>query len=457
MLFPSTIFLFGFLPVVLALYFALRTTGTRNALLLAASLLFYAFGEASLTLLLLASIALNWSMGRWIAAGRPVLPLALAANLTLLAIFKYANFLWDLAAPGFGALGLPLPALEPVPLPIGISFFTFQAMSYVIDVSRGDAPARSRPGPVALYISLFPQLIAGPIVRYREISDQLDRRESSVAEVALGARRFVVGLAKKVLIADSLAIPVDRIFALDPSQLSPAVAGLGALAFGFQIYFDFSGYSDMAIGLGHLFGFRFPENFAHPYTARSLREFWRRWHITLSTWFRDYLYIPLGGSRGSRLATARNLWIVFLLCGLWHGANWTFITWGALHGSFLVLERGSFGRWLARSPRAFQHLYTFSVVTTAWVLFRAENLSHALAYLSAPFAGATSPDYPVWYFLDPRTSSALAIAALGSLPWAPGALERGGAAQALIMVGLLVLCAMSVATGTHEAFIYFRF
>ena len=329
MLFSSTIFLFAFLPIVLTLHFVLRGVAARNTLLLAASLLFYAWGETGYVVILLASIAANWAFGLWIERSRErpgrrlALALAIGGNLLLLGAFKYANFAVDSLNSLLAGAGLGPLALAPVHLPIGISFFTFQALTYVVDVYRRDAPVQSNPFTVALYISLFPQLIAGPIVRYGHVADALRERVSTLDDVAVGARRFLVGLGKKVLVANTLAMPADRIFALPPGELQASVAWLGAVCFTLQIYFDFSGYSDMAIGLGRIFGFHFPENFLYPYTAQSIRAFWRRWHITLSVWFRDYLYIPLGGSHTGALRTHGNLLAVFLLCGLWHGASWS--------------------------------------------------------------------------------------------------------------------------------------
>nr|MCS5635223.1 MBOAT family protein [Myxococcota bacterium] len=389
MVFSSTIFLFAFLPIFLALYLALPSVRVRNALLLLGSLFFYAWGEHAYVLILIASMAFNYGLGLGIdrarsrLAGRRILMAAVAMNLLLLGFFKYANFLVDnldflLEMAGLGGI-----TLAPVHLPIGISFFTFQAITYVVDIHRGDAPAQPGALRVGLYIGLFPQLIAGPIVRYRQIASQLAERQSRLQDVAEGIRRFIVGLAKKVLIANTLALPADRIFAIPAGELEPSVAWLGVLCFSFQIYFDFAGYSDMAIGLGRCFGFRFPENFDWPLLSRSLREFWRRWHMTLSAFFRDYLYIPMGGNRHGSLRTGFNLITVFFLCGLWHGASWNFVLWGLLHGAFLAAERSPLGRWLAAAPRAIQSLYTLGVVGLAWVFFRTDDLGHAVAYLAA--------------------------------------------------------------------------
>ncbi len=475
MLFSSATFLFAFLPIVLGAYFALRTVGSRNVLLVVVSLLFYAWGETGYVALLLASIAANYAFGLWIArSGTPAsgrrraLGIAVAANLLLLAGFKYANFLADSLGPLLLLLGLPRLDLAPVHLPIGISFFTFQALTYVVDVYRRDAEVQRNPLHVALYISLFPQLIAGPIVRYRQVALQLRERSPKLEDIAYGARRFTIGLGKKVLIANALATPVDRIFALPSGELQASVAWLGAVCFALQIYFDFSGYSDMAIGLGRIFGFRFPENFLYPYLSQSIREFWRRWHVTLSTWFRDYLYIPLGGSRAGAARTQRNLFIVFLLCGLWHGASWSFVVWGLLHGAFIVAERAGLESLLARLPRAARILYTLGIVTLAWVFFRAENLEHALGYLVAMFSPGAAPasSHVLPLYLDSRVAWVLALALLGSTPWLPALQRRIGGTRLAPGLGImrlvgancvLIASALALVSETNNPFIYFRF
>lgn len=461
----------------------LPTLAARNLLLLAASLFFYAWGEVLYVLILLASITANTWLGVRIsrAAGsarRWNLGLAVAVNLALLGYFKYANFIVDnlnelLALSGAAAL-----ANDPVHLPLGISFFTFQALSYVIDVYRRDAAVQENFLDVALYISLFPQLIAGPIVRYGFIARQLTERSASLDDVAAGMRRFTIGLAKKVLIANTAGEAADEIFAHQTGQLDPALAWLGVLCYGLQIYFDFSGYSDMAIGLGRMFGFHFPENFRTPYASRSLREFWRRWHISLSSWFRDYVYIPLGGSRARPPRVRLNLLLVFFLTGLWHGASWNFVIWGLFHGGFLALERTRFGTLLERLPALPRHIYLLLVVGVAWVFFRAEDLDHALGYLSAMIGlGGRAQDAYVATLLTPKLIAALAAGIAFSFPWwqrldldrlgldrlALGG--RGGPAMALAAamareaawLGLFVTCLLVVAGQSHDPFIYFRF
>ena len=370
-------------------------------------------------------------------------------------------------------------AVPHVLLPIGISFFTFHAISYVIDVSRRDAVAQKSPVHAALYLLLFPQLIAGPIIRYRDIADQLARRVVSIDDFAYGVRRFVIGLGKKVLIANVVAGPADKIFAMAPSELSAAHAWLGIICYTLQIYFDFSGYSDMAIGLGRMFGFRFPENFRWPYVATSVTAFWRRWHISLSTWFRDYLYIPLGGNRVSPARRYRNLVTVFFLCGLWHGASWNFVIWGLWHGSFLVIERLVPSRnRLSNHPITqlpdtgvlawpiWPHVYTLAIVMIGWVFFRAETLPGAIAFLAsmAGMIAAAPTPYSVGWFLTPELWIALVAGAIGSAPWVPALaarLDDRRPALALLntaaLMALLVLSIMSMAARTYNPFIYFRF
>jgi alginate O-acetyltransferase complex protein AlgI len=364
-------------------------------------------------------------------------------------------------------------AVPRVLLPIGISFFTFHAISYVIDVSRRDATAQKSPVHAALYLLLFPQLIAGPIIRYRDIADQLARRVVSLDDFAYGIRRFVIGLAKKVLIANVVAGPADKIFGMPSPELSTAHAWLGIVCYTVQIYFDFSGYSDMAIGLGRMFGFRFPENFRWPYVATSVTAFWRRWHISLSTWFRDYLYIPLGGNRVSASRTFLNLVTVFVLCGLWHGASFTFVVWGLYHGAFLVLERTRFGAALEARPPAVRYAYALLVVMLGWVFFRSPTLPGALGYLQAMFCigGTCTAGVPAEIFVvTPWHALWLAIAAALATPLRRlfgGGLSLGDAASPAAVearwtrtagsMALLGLSAMALAGGTYNAFLYFRF
>jgi alginate O-acetyltransferase complex protein AlgI len=483
MLFTDPTFLFLFLPVLLALYF-LPFTWHRNGLLLAASVLFYASGGGAFTWLMLASIGFNYAIAIRIgrARGTPradrLLALAVGVDLVVLGVFKYANFAADNANAALALAGIAPLSVPRVLLPIGISFFTFHAISYVVDVYRHDASAQKSPVHAALYLLLFPQLIAGPIIRYHDIADQLARRNVDLEGFAYGVRRFVIGLAKKVLIANVVAGPADRIFAMPGSQLTAAHAWLGLLCYTLQIYFDFSGYSDMAIGLGRMFGFRFPENFRYPYVADSVQGFWRRWHISLSTWFRDYLYVPLGGNRVTPMRVYGNLVVVFFLCGLWHGASWNFVIWGLWHGLFLAVERLGLGRRLETLWAPLRHLYALSVVAAGWVFFRADTLAAAIVYLRA-LAGA-SPAMPTPYapafFLTNEVALAVAAGLLGALPLAP-ALGRwrerwaapapsvarlaGDWAAALVsttaQAALLVTSCLQIAAGTYSPFIYFRF
>jgi alginate O-acetyltransferase complex protein AlgI len=362
-------------------------------------------------------------------------------------------------------------------LPIGISFFTFHAISYVVDVYRRDATAQKSPVHAALYLLLFPQLIAGPIIRYRDLADQLARRMVTLEDFAEGVRRFVVGLAKKVLVANVVAGPADKIFGMPLAELTPAHAWLGVVCYTIQIYFDFSGYSDMAIGLGRMFGFRFPENFRWPYIASSIQEFWRRWHISLSTWFRDYLYVPLGGSRVSTARTYANLVTVFFLCGLWHGASWNFVIWGLYHGVFLVAERvvnGPASRMGQRRAAERQsntvraiatHAYAVLVVMVGWVFFRADTLPGAIAFLQAMAGhGAHAPTpYTVSYYLTPELWLALGAGVIGSMPWVPALARRSedrwpaSLASVAAIALLLVASIMQMAARTYNPFIYFRF
>ncbi len=374
MVFSSMIFLWLFLPVVLVLYYFAQDK-LRNIFLLIVSLIFYSWGEPKYVLLMVCSIVINWLFGLVIEKyGRKKMFLvtAIVLNLGVLGYFKYFNFLvqiiGDISKKEFKVLS--------VSLPIGISFFTFQALSYIIDLYRNQYKAQRSLINLALYISFFPQLIAGPIVKYKDINQQLDHRTITYVKVAEGIRRFIYGLGKKVIIANTVAYCVDEIYALEYSKLTGMLAWAGAILYTLQIYYDFSGYSDMAIGLGKMFGFEFLENFNYPYLSSSMQEFWRRWHISLGTWFREYVYIPLGGNRKGISRTYLNLFIVFLLTGLWHGANYTFILWGIYHGFFQIIERIGLGKILEKHMLAAK-IYTMLVFIFGWVLFRADNLLQA--------------------------------------------------------------------------------
>ncbi len=357
-----------------------------------ASIVFYAWGGVSYTLILIISILINYFTGRLIDAyrnnnrSRIFLTVGIIINLGFLGVFKYGNFVVENLNLLFQSTSLKLSIPDPgILLPIGISFYTFQALSYLIDVYKGRTPVQKKFVDLALYISLFPQLIAGPIVRYNDIAGQLVARKNNLSSFSSGVERFVLGLAKKVLIANQFALLADTAFNTAPGELSTFVAWAGIIAYSFQIYFDFSGYSDMAIGLGRMFGFQFLENFNFPYIARSIREFWRRWHISLSNWFRDYLYIPLGGNRKSNKRTYINLFIVFFVTGIWHGASWSFVAWGLLHGLFMVIEKLGFDKLLNKLWKPIQHIYTLFIVMMAWVLFRADDFTHAWNYFKSMF------------------------------------------------------------------------
>jgi alginate O-acetyltransferase complex protein AlgI len=407
MVFSSTIFLFLFLPLVLLTYLLVGQK-FRNMLLLAASLLFYAWGEGLYVLLMLVSISLNHLFGLAIdraqqrgGTGKTALVLAVIANLGLLGFFKYTNFLVDNLNTILQNLQMPPLVVEQIHLPIGISFFTFQALSYVIDLYRRETPVQKSLVNNALYIALFPQLIAGPIVRFHDVASQIVQRQTRMGDFIYGIERFIIGLGKKVLLANVLGRTADYIFSLPPDRIPMSLAWIGAISYTLQIYFDFSGYSDMAIGLGKMFGFTFLENFKHPYSSRSIREFWQRWHISLSSWFRDYLYIPLGGNRCGGVRTYLNLLIVFFLCGLWHGASWTFVVWGLFHGFFLVFERLPLGMYLVKKmPSPLRHLYVLLVVIIGWVFFRAESFANALGYLKAMVTFSTPSFYNSQLFLN---------------------------------------------------------
>ena len=478
MLFTEPAFLYAFLPVLLALY-ALTPSAGRNLLLVAASVLFYARDGGVFTWVILGSIAVNTQAALWIERwrgtprARRLLQAIITANLASLVLFKYSDFLIS----NLNALR-PLTGLPPVPdlqliLPIGISFFTFHSISYIVDVHRRDAVAQKGLVGSTLYLLFFPQLIAGPIIRYHDIAAQLAQRTVTAEMFATGVRRFVIGLSKKLLIAGVVAYPVDTIYAWPASEVTTAHAWLATICYTLQIYVDFSGYSDMAIGLGAMFGFTFPENFRYPYSAASVQDFWKRWHMSLSSWFRDYLYIPLGGNRRSEGRVYLNLATVFLLCGLWHGAGWTFIAWGALHGSLLIIERAGLGEWMVRWPRPLRHAYTLLAVMVAWVFFRAESLAQATAMLAA-MAGAgpaaASPLTPA-YFLSPERLLAIGAALIGALPVVPRLMHRLTTAAGttrplpawwqwgtvLALLILMLASATQVALGSFSPFIYFRF
>jgi alginate O-acetyltransferase complex protein AlgI len=486
MVFSSISFLFLFLPLVWLVYAVLPNLVLRNIFLLLASAVFYVWGEGNYILLIVASVAVNYLCGLWIgreverSEGPSKLPMVVAVvfNLLLLAFFKYTGFavrnlngLLVLA----GHSPLPVPSVH---LPLGISFLTFHAISYCVDCYRKVSHEQKNPLNLALYFLVFPHLIAGPIVRYNHICEQLTERRQKLDRIVSGIERLIFGLGKKVLIANTLGQVVDKIFALHAGQLGCGVAWFGVFCYGLQIYFDFSGYSDMAIGLAKLFGFEFPENFNYPYIATSITDFWRRWHMTLSNWMRDYLYIPLGGNRKGSLRTYLNLVTVFFLCGLWHGASWNFVAWGMVQGVLMIAERVVARRAPnLRVPRVFAHAYVILAVMFAWVFFRSEDMPGALAYLRA-MAGGSGPDawkYPAYEYAPVTVKIALAFGIALSAPWLRTLSEKVAQAAKLsdwrarsaqtagllayfgsLAVVFIVSCA-ELAVSTYNPFIYFRF
>jgi len=461
LVFSSNIFLFFYLPTVLALYY-LTPRRYRNTLLFLVNLVFYGWGEPVFLLLMLFSILSNYAYGlliqryrRQVRAKRMVLVASVVVNLGLLGFFKYADFIAGMMQAVFPFLRtVPLPA---IPLPIGISFYVFQTMSYTIDVYRGDAPVQRRLIPFGTYVSLFPQLIAGPIVRYRDVAEQMEDRRESVSQFADGIRRFTVGLGKKILIANQMGLLWDLL----REEGSGLGAWIGLTAFAFQIYFDFSGYSDMAIGLGKMLGFTFLENFNYPYISRSITEFWRRWHISLSTWFREYVYIPLGGNRRGLPRQLWNILVVWALTGLWHGASWNFLLWGLYFALLLMIEKLFLLRWLDRAPLWLGHLYTLFFLLMGWALFFFTSLPELWAFLGRLFGGgAVSPEgrVDILGYLP-----LLLVAVVASTPFGSRVYGRirdtvwGRYGAVGLGMAALVLCVAALASQSYNPFIYFRF
>lgn len=464
MVFSNLVFLCAFLPLTILLYYIVPAF-LKNYLLLTASIIFYSWGEPQYILLMLFSIAINYFFGLGVnkyrdrpSLRKAILFVSVIANLAVIGYYKYSHFLIENINNVFN-LNIETAQLS---LPIGISFYTFQALSYVIDVSRKDGEVQRNPFDLALYIALFPQLVAGPIVRYSTVAGQIKARMHSFSLFYEGIIDFLIGLGKKVIISNQMALVADEIFSNGTADLSTAVAWVGIIAYSFQIYFDFSGYSNMAIGLGKMFGFTFPKNFDYPYISRSVSEFWRRWHITLGSWFRDYVYIPLGGNRGSKLMLYRNLLIVWFLTGLWHGASWNFIVWGLFYGLLIAIERAGLGAVLARSPRVIQHLYVVLAFIIGWVFFRSETLGYALDYLKVLFGfgdGFWSMD--VLFYMN-QYGLEFVIALIGSTPLLKMALSKTNEtfrtlAGPLFGFAILVYCIGALATSSYNPFIYFRF
>ncbi|MCQ2416748.1 MAG: MBOAT family protein [Oscillospiraceae bacterium] len=470
MLFSSPIFLFLFFPLVLICYFLIpsRFLKVRNAFLTIASLVFYGFGEPFAMLLMLAVVGWSWGAALLMQKIQPFrryfLILGILGNLGALCVYKYTNFLIETLN---ACLHLEIAAVE-IRLPIGISFFIFQAISYIMDVSRNEAKTQRSYWKLLLYISFFPQLIAGPIVRYQTIEDAISSRTSTPEMVAEGMRNMIFGLSKKLLIADVAGKIADTVFQMDDALLLPA-AWIGALCYTLQIYYDFSGYSDMAVGMGKIFGFVFPENFCYPYSAASITDFWKRWHISLTTWFRQYLYIPLGGNRKGTARTILNKWIVFLCTGLWHGASWTFVLWGAMNGLLMTIEqllRG--GKKKASSGKWYMHVYTILAVMLAFVMFRADTVTQACHFYQAMFSvsGLSRRGFAaIMPLLSPMTVTVLIAACILAWPipkklYAAAKKKSAAAAEIgcdILCVLLLLLCITNAAATSYHPFIYFRF
>lgn len=462
MVFSSPVFIFLFLPIVY-LSNILIPKRFSNVLLLIFSLLFYAWGEPFYLFLMLLSGIINYGLARWIDATTRrkgfYLILAVVFNIGVLGVFKYADFL---ILTINSLLNSSLTLVE-LPLPIGISFYTFQSLSYVIDVYKNESKVQTNFFSLLLYISFFPQLIAGPIVKYHDIANQIKNRSVTINNTASGLKRFVIGLSKKVLLANAWALVVDTLYALPNSEISTIVVWVAAVGYVFQIYFDFSGYSDMAIGLGRMFGFHFKENFNYPLTAVSIQDFWRRWHISLSTWFKLYVYIPLGGNRHGQARAVANRIFVFFLTGLWHGASWTFVVWGLYHGMFLLLEQLVFN--VKKWPRFIQHTYTLLVVLFGFVLFRAENFTQALFFFQSMFnfsllTPVAASQLSLW--LTPSMIFLLVVSIIAVTPWIKTrTIKYQSTAMQGVSMGVLfvlwIACLLSLSANTYNPFIYFRF
>ena len=467
MLFSSLVFLFYFLPFVLLSYYIVPRTA-KNGILLLFSILFYAWGGVGLTLLLLASVTVNFLIAKQInkrTHAKKWLTLGVIVNVSLLIYFKYTGFLEENIAALFH---LDTSTWVKVALPIGISFYTFHQISMLRDIYQNPQLPKVHYARTMLYVVFFPQLVAGPIVRYKDIIYQLIDRKESTSQLALGIKRFIVGLFKKVIIANTLAAIADSVMDADQSTISTGAAWLGILAYTLQIYFDFSGYSDMAIGLARMFGIQLLENFNFPYISTSIKEFWRRWHISLSTWFRDYVYIPLGGNRVSKTRNYLNLFLVFVLTGFWHGASWSFIFWGVFHGLFLIIERLGFGKILEKLPLLIRWSYTIFIVMIGWVFFRIKAFSDAWDYVLHLFKFNTEATKTFYYYLDnERIIILLTAIVLSLLPfnnWLKNpetSLKKGYFAfdlgRNIVLLIAFFYCVMELTSSSYNPFIYFNF
>lgn len=471
MVFSSTIFLFVFLPIVLLGYFLLKKE-YRNVFLIIVSLGFYAVDKPKFIIVLMASVAINYFTGLWInyakaqystIGNRIILILTVILNLSLLFYFKYMNFFISTTNGMFGTN----IALMNIALPLGISFFTFQGLSYTLDLYMGKVEVQRNPINFTLYMTLFPKLIQGPIARYRDVYKQIEDRECTVEKFSYGVRRFIIGLAKKVIIANQLGIIVDQIFSKAPNENSMAIAWIGSICYTLQIYFDFSGYSDMAIGLGKMFGFDFMENFRYPYISKNLTEFWRRWHISLSTWFRDYIYIPLGGNRKGNVYF--NSLVVFFVTGMWHGAAWNFIIWGLWHGLFLIIEKFlKLKNIQIKLPNFIRWIYAMLIVSLGWVLFRAPDINYALTYIGVMFGlvGTHNVGFTALWYLTNKTITIILLAVIASIPlkekFSKVFNKMDGTyfevvSTDMYLIILFLISIMYVMTSTYNSFIYFKF
>ncbi|EZH72087.1 alginate O-acetyltransferase [Aquimarina atlantica] len=470
MVFSSAYFLLLFFPLTLLLYFIVPKK-YRNLVLLIASIYFYTYGEKLLVLVMLFSTLVDYKCGILIEEGKRKLGLRISilTNLVTLGIFKYFNFAIDNLYAVLDLLQIDSSSLHNIPevvLPLGISFYVFQTMSYTIDVYRGNIKANRSLLEFATYVTMFPQLVAGPIVRYIDIQREIANREVSIFSFAKGLERFIIGLFKKMIIANTFARIADSIFTESGGDVSTYYAWLGVISYAFQIYYDFSGYSDMAIGLGKMFGFNFLENFNYPYISKSIQEFWRRWHISLSTWFKDYLYIPLGGNRKGKYRTYVNLFIVFFITGLWHGSEWNFVIWGLFHGVFIVIERIGFNKILEKAWKPLRHLYTLLIILVGWVLFRADTLEQAIKYLKTMFmyseGNASVNDFITYFNYNTELLLTCILALIFAIPTYPYFEKRLKNPKLLpfryinILI-LLILSIIYIAADSYNPFIYFRF
>ena len=467
MVFSSIVFLCAFLPITFILYTIIPSLKFKNGLLIVASLIFYAYGEPIYILLMLFSSLVNFIFAKIIGCNKVrikkvFLILDVIINLGMLGIFKYSSMV-VISLNNILNLNFTVPNIL---LPIGISFYTFQILSYVIDVYYNRVKVQNNYFKLLLYISFFPQLIAGPIVKYHDINEQIDNRKQIPEEVAKGIRRFIVGLSKKVLISNVMALAADNIYSYNLTDINVVLSWIGAISYMLQIYFDFSGYSDMAIGLGKMFGFNIKENFNYPYYADSIKDFWRRWHISLSSWFRDYLYIPLGGNRKGKVRTCINKIIVFFFTGLWHGANWTFVVWGLYHGLFLLLEE--YLNFIKKMPKVIRHIYVIIVVAVGFVMFRANTLYQGIYFIKQMFTGYSFSPLSIslaYEQLNPLFIIVLIIAIIGSLPvkkYIKNKVDLNKYKQIetvyyILSIVLLLICIINLSGSTYNPFIYFRF